>query len=100
MLTLNALTAAQGLVIPMPCEMLGHRGVGPLQRRGEARTGRADLVVARLESGEREGASYTFAELDRKARAIGSRLAALGESGLPFSEEVGHDGRLYHAGIL
>ncbi|HSF98399.1 MAG TPA: ParA family protein [Ornithinibacter sp.] len=29
-LTLNALTAAQGLVIPMPCEMLGHRGVGQL----------------------------------------------------------------------
>lgn len=31
-----------------------------------------------LEGGEREGASYSFAELDRKARAIGSRLAALG----------------------
>jgi chromosome partitioning protein len=29
-LTLNALTAAQGLIIPMPCEMLGHRGVGQL----------------------------------------------------------------------
>jgi len=29
-LTLNALTAAHGLVIPMPCEMLGHRGVGQL----------------------------------------------------------------------
>ena len=29
-LTLNALTAAQGLVIPMPCEMLSHRGVGQL----------------------------------------------------------------------
>jgi chromosome partitioning protein len=29
-LTLNALTAADGLVIPMPCEMLGHRGVGQL----------------------------------------------------------------------
>ena len=34
-----------------------------------------------LESGERAGASYTFAELDRKARAIGSRLAALGAKG-------------------
>jgi chromosome partitioning protein len=29
-LTLNALTAAQGLVIPMPAEMLSHRGVGQL----------------------------------------------------------------------
>ena len=29
-LTLNALTAAHGLVIPMPCEMLSHRGVGQL----------------------------------------------------------------------
>ena len=29
-LTLNALTAARGLVIPMPCEMLSHRGVGQL----------------------------------------------------------------------
>ncbi|MBR7743833.1 ParA family protein [Phycicoccus sp. BSK3Z-2] len=29
-ITLNALTAAQGLVVPMPCEMLSHRGVGQL----------------------------------------------------------------------
>ena len=29
-LTLNALTAAQGVIVPMPCEMLGHRGVGQL----------------------------------------------------------------------
>jgi chromosome partitioning protein len=29
-LTLNALTAAQGLSIPMVCEMLSHRGVGQL----------------------------------------------------------------------
>jgi chromosome partitioning protein len=29
-LTLNALTASQGLLIPMPCEMLSHRGVGQL----------------------------------------------------------------------
>ncbi len=29
-LTLAALTAADGLLIPMPCEMLGHRGVGQL----------------------------------------------------------------------
>jgi len=29
-LTLNALTAADGVIIPMPCEMLSHRGVGQL----------------------------------------------------------------------
>jgi chromosome partitioning protein len=29
-LTLNALTAAQGVIIPMVCEMLSHRGVGQL----------------------------------------------------------------------
>jgi chromosome partitioning protein len=29
-LTLNALTASQGVIIPMPCEMLSHRGVGQL----------------------------------------------------------------------
>lgn len=29
-LTLAALTAATGLIIPMPCEMLSHRGVGQL----------------------------------------------------------------------
>lgn len=30
MLTLNALTASSGVIVPMPCEMLGHRGVGQL----------------------------------------------------------------------
>ncbi|MBM6400741.1 ParA family protein [Phycicoccus sonneratiae] len=29
-LTLNALTAATGVIVPMPCEMLSHRGVGQL----------------------------------------------------------------------
>ncbi|MDC5698617.1 ParA family protein [Intrasporangium calvum] len=29
-LTLNALTAASGVIVPMPAEMLGHRGVGQL----------------------------------------------------------------------
>jgi chromosome partitioning protein len=29
-LTLNALTASQGLIVPMICEMLSHRGVGQL----------------------------------------------------------------------
>ena len=36
-LTLNALTAANGLVIPMPCEMLSHRGVGPAARHRRRR---------------------------------------------------------------
>lgn len=34
-----------------------------------------------LDKGEREGASFTFAQLDQRARAIGSRLAALGARG-------------------
>ena len=34
-----------------------------------------------LDKGEHEGASFTFAQLDRRARAIGSRLAALGARG-------------------
>jgi acyl-CoA synthetase (AMP-forming)/AMP-acid ligase II len=34
-----------------------------------------------VESGERDGPSYTFAELDGKAGAIGSRLAAVGARG-------------------
>jgi acyl-CoA synthetase (AMP-forming)/AMP-acid ligase II len=43
---------------------------------------RAELTPSKrvflfLDRGEREGASYTFAQLDRKARAIGGRLAAL-----------------------
>jgi acyl-CoA synthetase (AMP-forming)/AMP-acid ligase II len=47
---------------------------------------RAELTPTRrafqfLESGEREGAAYTFAELDRKAKAIGYRLASIGAKG-------------------
>src|SRR5215217_1276783 len=34
-----------------------------------------------LDKGEREGASFTFAQLDRRARTIASRLAALGARG-------------------
>ena len=34
-----------------------------------------------LERGEHEGASFTYAQLDRRARAIGSRLAAVGARG-------------------
>jgi acyl-CoA synthetase (AMP-forming)/AMP-acid ligase II len=34
-----------------------------------------------LDNGEHEGASFTFAQLDRRARAIGSRLVALGARG-------------------
>ncbi|HSE18645.1 MAG TPA: fatty acyl-AMP ligase [Pyrinomonadaceae bacterium] len=50
-----------------------------LRRRAELTP--QQRVFLFLEGGEREGASYTFAELDRKARAIGSRLAALGARG-------------------
>lgn len=50
-----------------------------LRRRAELTPHRRIFLF--LESGEREGASYTFAELDRKARSIGSRLAALGARG-------------------
>ena len=50
-----------------------------LRRRAELTPQRR--VFLALERGEREGASYTFAELDRKAMAIGSRLAALGARG-------------------
>ena len=45
-LTLNALTASQGLIIPMPCEMLSHRGwassstPSPTSRRSSTRTSR------------------------------------------------------------
>lgn len=58
-------------------------GAGTL---GEVLRRRAELTPHKraflfLENGEREGASYTFAELDRKARAIGSRLASLGAKG-------------------
>lgn len=53
---------------------------------GEVLRQRAELtphkhVFLFLEHGQREGASYTFAELDQKARAIGSRLAELGATG-------------------
>ena len=34
-----------------------------------------------LDKGEREGASCTFAQLDRRARAVGNRLAGLGARG-------------------
>ena len=50
-----------------------------LRRRAELTPHRRVFLF--LESGEREGASYTFAELDRKARAIGTRLEALGAKG-------------------
>lgn len=58
-------------------------GAGTL---GEVLCRRAELMPHKraflfLENGEREGPSYTFAELDRKARAIGSRLASLGARG-------------------
>ena len=50
-----------------------------LRRRAEATPHQRVFVF--LKSGEREDASYTFAKLDQKARAVGSRLAALGARG-------------------
>ena len=38
-LTLNALTASQGLIIPMPCEMLSHRGRRTAARHRRRREG-------------------------------------------------------------
>ena len=50
-----------------------------LRRRAELTPHQRVFVF--LKSGEHESASYTFAELDRQARSIGSRLAALGARG-------------------
>jgi len=53
--------------------------INVLQRRAELTPHKRVFLF--LDKGEREGASFTFAELDRRARAIGSRLAALGATG-------------------
>ena len=50
-----------------------------LRRRAELTPDKRVFLF--LEKGEHEVASLTFAELDRRARAIGSRLAALGARG-------------------
>lgn len=50
--------------------------VDALHRRAELTP--TKRVFSFLERGQRESGAYTFAELDRKARAIGSHLAALG----------------------
>jgi len=50
-----------------------------LRRRAELTPDKRVFLF--LEKGELEAASLTFAELDRKARAIGARLVALGASG-------------------
>ena len=62
------------------------RGSRPDEAIGDVLRRRAELTPHRrvflfLERGQREGGSYTFAELDRKARSIGSRLADLGAKG-------------------
>ena len=53
--------------------------VDVLRRRAELTPDKRVFLF--LERGQREGSSYTFAELDRKARAIGSRLTDLGAKG-------------------
>ena len=50
-----------------------------LRRRAELTPHQRVFLL--LERGEHEGASYTFAELDRNAMAIGNRLVALGARG-------------------
>jgi len=50
--------------------------VDVLRRRAELTPHKRVFLF--LDRGEREGASFTYAQLDRKAKAIGSRLAALG----------------------
>lgn len=52
---------------------------GALRRRAELTPNRRVFLF--LERGQRESGSYTFAELDRKARAIGMRLAEIGAKG-------------------
>ena len=53
--------------------------VDVLRRRAELTPHKRVFLF--LDRGEREGASFTFAQLDRKAKAIGSRLTALGAKG-------------------
>src|SRR5215211_355502 len=53
--------------------------VDVLRRRAELTPHKRVFLF--LDKGEREGASCTFAQLDRRARAIGSRLTALGAKG-------------------
>ena len=50
-----------------------------LRRRAEVMPDKRGFLF--LEHGQRECASYTFAQLDRKARAIGNHLADLGAMG-------------------
>ena len=53
--------------------------VDVLRRRAELTPDKRVFLF--LERGQRESSSYTFAELDQKARAIGSRLTDLGAKG-------------------
>src|SRR5215216_863033 len=53
--------------------------VDVLRRRAELTPHKRVFLF--LDKGDHEGASFTFAQLDRRARAIGSRLAALGAGG-------------------
>lgn len=53
--------------------------VDVLRRRAELTPHKRVFLF--LDKGEHEGASFTFAQLDRRARAIGKRLTALGARG-------------------
>ena len=78
-LTLNALTASQGLVIPMPCEMLSHRGVGQLLDTvaDVQRILNKDLrvlgILPTLFDGRSNHAQEVLADVGRALRPAGAR---------------------------
>ena len=75
MLTTTPITASQPNDVAVSAETL----VDVLRRRAELTPHKRVFLF--LDRGEHEGASWTFAQLDRRARALGSRLAALGARG-------------------
>src|SRR5215217_4148726 len=68
----------ENILAPLP-ENSSETIVDVLRQRAELTPYKRAFLL--LDRGEREGASFTFAQLDRKAKAIGSRLAALGARG-------------------
>jgi len=68
----------ENILAPLP-ENSSETIVDVLRQRAELTPYKRAFLF--LDRGEREGASFTFAQLDRKAKAIGSRLAALGARG-------------------
>jgi acyl-CoA synthetase (AMP-forming)/AMP-acid ligase II len=75
MFTTTLKTASQLNDIAVSAETL----VDVLRRRAELTPHKRVFLF--LDRGEHESASWTFAQLDRRARAVGSRLAALGARG-------------------